>query len=126
MSFHVPNKYRLRSKSNPYGSDDTIGNQGAFQIPYQSFNLNIIAADGEGWEHVSVSLSNRCPNWKEMCFIKDLFWDEEDLVIQYHPPKSQYINNYINCLHLWKPINFEIPLPPSILVGLGKIKKEDI
>jgi hypothetical protein len=54
-------------------------------IPYQSFNLRVIASDGKGWEHISVSLPNRCPNWREMCFIKSLFWDEEDVVIQYHP-----------------------------------------
>jgi len=28
-------------------------------------------------EHVSVSLEKHCPNWQEMYFVKDLFWDEE-------------------------------------------------
>lgn len=118
MSFHVPNQYRFRDKSNPYGSDDSIGNYGAFYIPFESQVLKVIASEGNGWEHVSVSLKNRCPNWKEMCFIKDLFWDSEDTVIQYHPPKSQYINNFPYCLHLWRPINEKIPLPPQDLVGV--------
>ena len=120
MSFHVPNKYRFHSGA--YGSSDNIGNYGAFYIPFESTMLQCIASEGEGWEHVSVSLQNRCPNWKEMCFIKDLFWDEEDTVIQYHPPKSQYVNNHSYCLHLWKPIKEKIPLPPNILVGL-KVKE---
>ncbi len=120
MSFRVPNQYRFRDLSNLYGSDDAVGNQGAFLIPFQSYNLRVIASDGMGWEHVSVSLSNRTPNWKEMCYIKDLFWDEEDMVIQYHPPKSQYIDNHPHCLHLWRPTKEKIPIPPSIMVGVKK------
>ena len=80
----------------------------------------VIASDGAGWEHVSVSLKNRTPNWAEMCFIKDLFWNEEDCVVQFHPPKSEYVDNHPNCLHLWKPIGKQIKTPPSILVGFKK------
>lgn len=70
------------------------------------------------WEHVSISTQTRCPTWEEMCFVKDLFWDEEDCVVQYHPPKSDYINCHPRCLHLWRPIGLEIPRPPKILVGI--------
>ena len=72
----------------------------------------------EGWEHVSVSLHNRCPNWGEMCFVKDLFWEDHECVIQYHPPKGPgYINMHPYCLHLWRKRDFEFPMPPSIFVG---------
>lgn len=98
---------------------------GAFQVasPVKSYRLQIIASNGEGWEHVSVSIVPqkrrplRTPTWGEMCYIKDLFWEEEELVIQYHPQKSEYINCHAYTLHLWKPIGTEIPLPPSIMVG---------
>jgi hypothetical protein len=82
------------------GSTDQIGNNGAFLIPYQSCTLRVIASDGQGWGHVSVSLPNRTPNWREMCFIKDLLRDAEDVGIQYHPAKSEYVNLHDNCLHL--------------------------
>ena len=36
--------------------------------------LRIIASTDMGWDHVSVSLSNRCPNWYEMEQIKRLFF----------------------------------------------------
>jgi hypothetical protein len=85
---------------------------GAFKIPFEGRELYVIASFGGGWKHVSVSLENRCPNWKEMCFIKNLFFDEEETVIQYHPKKSQYKNLHEFCLHMWKPIYFEIPTPP--------------
>ena len=47
---------------------------------------NVIASWSGGWEHVSVSLpgQSRCPRWDEMCFIKDLFWAEDECVVQYH------------------------------------------
>lgn len=114
--FHVPNEYRI--KDGVYGSTDDLGNMGAFIIPHQSFEFTAIASDRMGWEHVSVSLRNRTPNWKEMCFIKSLFWDSEDIVMQLHPPESEYVNMDENCLHLWRPTDRDIPSPPSILVGI--------
>ncbi len=96
---------------------------GAFEIPFQGRILVIIASNGLNsygydWEHASVSLANRCPNWPEMCFVKGLFWGEEETVIQFHPPKSEYINNHEFCLHLWKKVGSEFELPPGILVGI--------
>lgn len=75
-----------------------------------------VQADAQtDWEHVSVSLPDRCPTWEEMCFIKSLFWNEEDCVVQYHPPKSDYVNVSNNCLHLWK-FKGEMPRPPKEFV----------
>lgn len=71
-----------------------------------------------GWEHVSVSTRRRTPNWTEMCFVKDLFWDEEECVMQLHPPKSQWVNNHSHCLHLWRSKHQPIPQPSSGLVGI--------
>ena len=98
-------------------SDASYGNNGYFVIPFESYDLNVIASDGEGWEHVSVSLPNRTPSWKQMCFIKDTFWSEDEVVVQYHPAKKDYVNNHEYCLHLWRPISGELLVPPSILVG---------
>jgi len=125
MSFHAPNKYRFKKQGHPYTSNDG-DNFGAFFVPFDGRGLKVIATDGKGitgkdkieWEHVSVSLSNRCPNWKEMSFLKDLFWDSEDLVVQFHPPKSQYVNQHPFTLHLWRPVGIKIPLPPQIFVGV--------
>jgi hypothetical protein len=41
----------------------------------------------------------------------------EDVVIQYHPTKSEYVNLHDNCLHMWRPVEVEIPTPPKELVG---------
>ena len=96
---------------------------GAFQVlsPIAGF-LRILSSgtgkDSEGWEHVSVSLSNRTPTWAEMCFVKDLFWDEQEVVMQLHPARSDYVNNHQHCLHLWRPINEKLPIPPGRFVGI--------
>lgn len=102
------------------GSNESFGNNGYFIVPYESYELNVIASDGGGWEHVSVSMPNRTPNWNQMCFIKDLFFEDTDTVIQYHPAKDQYVNEHDHCLHLWKPIGEVIPIPPSEFVGFRK------
>ena len=125
-NFEVLNKYRFKDRNYPdYVSNDQ-DTFGAFYIPFDSYILKTLATDGEGfiprWEHVSVSMPNRTPNWKEMCFIKDLFWGEEEIVIQIHPPKSKYVNQHPNCLHLWRNPANELELPPSIYVGLTKRK----
>lgn len=75
----------------------------------------------QGWEHVSVSTANRCPNWPEMCFVKDLFWDPFETVMQLHPPQSEWISNHPYCLHLWRHILTPIPMPPGLLVGSQQI-----
>jgi hypothetical protein len=94
---------------------------GVFIIPFRGRDLLVIASNGMGWDHVSVSLTNRCPNWEEMHFVKQQFFNDEECVMQLHPPKSEYINYHRYCLHLWRPQNEKIPLPPSILVGI-KVK----
>lgn len=113
---HVPNKYRLRVGE--MGSDASAGNNGAFLIPNSPGQppLRVIASDDGGWEHVSVSLPNRCPTWDEMCKVKALFWDEEDCVVQFHPPKSDYVNLHPYCLHLWRPVDASLPQPDRALV----------
>lgn len=120
--FKVPEQFRIKNGS--HGSNSTYGNNGAFIIPFKPskalIKMFVIASDYEGWEHVSVSVkgAKRCPSWEAMCFIKDLFWDDEDAVIQFHPPKSEYVNTHAYTLHLWRPIGQAFPLPDSILVGV--------
>ena len=109
MTFKCPDKYRVKLSGYPAGDE----RNGCFIVG----ELRIIASNGMGWEHVSVSRRDRCPTWDEMCQIKALFWDEDDCVIQYHPPRSEYVNNHPNCLHLWRPIGVSLPMPPSIMVG---------
>ena len=69
-------------------------------------------AASEGWEHVSVSCFNRCPNWGEMCQVKEMFWQDDETVAQFHPAKNDYIKAHRYCLHLWRKPDFPYELPP--------------
>jgi hypothetical protein len=99
------------------GSTEEHGNNGACTMPFESFLLHVMASDGMGWEHVSVSLNHRTPHWREMGCIKDVCWDADDVVMQSHPAKSEYVNQHEHCLHLWRPVGQVIPTPPKALVG---------
>lgn len=112
---------RFRVREGPMGSNESFGFNGAFFVPWwrdPSITFKIICSCGMGWEHVSISLPHRCPSWDEMCWLKDLFWEEEEAVMQLHPPKSTWVNNVRTCLHLWRPTDEAIPLPPEHLVGI--------
>ena len=91
---------------------------GKFYDKKSRCTLNFIMSWGAGFEHCSVSMPARCPSWEQMCSIKELFWRDDECCMQLHPPKENYVNNHPYCLHIWKPINQEIPQPPSIMVGL--------
>lgn len=120
MSFHVPNQYRVHVPGTPSAAE--LGNNGMFRFMGPNIRervpLRVIASDGLGWEHVSVSLPHRCPTWNEMCFVKSKFWDASDCVMQLHPSEQDWVNNHSFCLHLWQPISIEIPRPPDYLVGI--------
>ncbi len=110
-----------RIREGELASDDSLGNNGAFMIRSPlGQTLGVVVSDGEGWDHVSVSLPKRCPLWSEMCFIKDLFFEPHEVAIQIHPPKSEYVNHHEFCLHLWRSQTRSVQLPPSIFVGPKK------
>jgi hypothetical protein len=124
MSFRVPEKNRID------GDPDQL--YGAFLLPSPEpgWMLAIIACDGTdtsvpvslGWEHVSVHArttggKTRTPTWKEMAFVKNEFWEDEDAVVQFHPRRSQYVNVHPDVLHLWRHRSELFPEPPSVLVG---------
>lgn len=75
----------------------------SYAINYKGACLKVIAStELNGWDHVSVSLLDRCPTWDEMCYIKNLFWEEDEMTIQFHPRKKDYVNMHPYCLHMWK------------------------
>jgi hypothetical protein len=116
-----------RFRFGPYAS--TTGDlYGCFRLVGPNGRKLIIMSSGtgpeaDGWEHVSVSIEGRTPNWLEMCLVKDMFWADDECVVQYHPAKSEYVNYHPHCLHLWKPIGVDLPTPPRGMVGPKKEKQ---
>lgn len=130
MTFHAP--YDKRVTYGQLASSDSDGNNGAFYLDARISSRSIwcIASDGEGWEHVSVSVRQggkvRTPVWEEMSYVKSVFWDDEDVCMQLHPARSNWVNNHENVLHIWRPIGVDIPLPDSMMVGNKDYSQADI
>lgn len=113
----------------PYVSreGDTFG---CFQATRNGVFLNIIATDGKdenggertGWEHVSVHVfdpvfkKQKTPSWEEMCFVKNLFWEEDECVVEFHVAKKDWISIHDHVLHLWRSTGAPFPTPPLICV----------
>lgn len=107
-------KYRV----NLYGEkgDDTCG---AFFLRYKGTPgtiLRVIASAADGWDHVSVSRTDRCPTWQEMDYVKRMFFKDDEVAFQLHPAVADHINTHPYCLHLWRPTNATFPLPPVEMV----------
>lgn len=122
MSFHVPEQYRVRNGRFATTADD--GFNGMFVLPplkagSKNGKLRCIVSDGEGWEHVSVTVDGvlRCPTWEEMCYVQGQFWDPTDTVMQLHVPRDEWVSVHPRCLHLWRPMDRDIPRPPAMMVG---------
>lgn len=122
----VPERYRVTV--GPLASTPADGNNGVFIVPMRRRGvgdaapvrtLQVIASDGDGWEHVSVSVQyqQRCATWDEMKFVRDLCWSPDVTVVQFHPPAGEYVNVHEYCLHLWRQVGTELPRPRKELVG---------
>lgn len=123
----VPEKYRVIIGK--LATDSSYGNNGLFVVPLSNrTKATVIASDGEGWEHASVVITSdgkqRTATWYEMCKIKEMFWSDDETVVQFHPKKTEYVNNHKYCLHLWKQVGVEIQLPNSILIGIKRKKRK--
>ena len=107
-----PDKFKHLAIPHPsYGMPKDEG--GAYMLG----KLRIIASWGCGWDHVSVSLSDRTPTWAEMERVKRMFFEPDEVAMQLHVAESNHISMMDYCLHIWRPHNEKIPLPPKIMVG---------
>ena len=97
--------------------DETCG---VFVVPspIDGAPMRVIASSGDAWDHVSVSRSNRCPNWPELESVKRAFFNDDETAMQLHVPSSEHLSLHPYCLHLWRPNDGrEIPRPPGIMVA---------
>ena len=100
--------------------DGIDGFTGLIAMP--TWKGSLVVSKGGGWEHISVSPAKLriIPTWEDMRILKDIFWNEDEAVIEVHPPKAEYVNNMPNCMHLWRCYYKDMVLPPSCFVGIKK------
>ena len=110
-------------KANPKLRNILVGMDGLHaNIHIGGWDGSVICSWQGGWEHASVApyAKRIMPDWDSMSELKSIFWNDDEAVIQIHPPKAEYVNNLPNCLHLWRCYYKDMLLPPSCFVGIKK------
>jgi len=85
-----------------------------------------VEEDGRKWMHVSVSRASHCPSWEEMDAVKRIFIGDDRTAYQVHPPRAEHYSYTAPegtlgprvVLHLWAPLEGELPLPNFLRSGL--------
>jgi hypothetical protein len=119
---HHLDRYRqARSEVELWGHGGDHGN-GMFAIRVGPTRLKVIASNGFDWDHVSVSpwFKKRTPTWEEMSKIRELFFRPDEVAMELHVAATEHISFHPYTLHLWRPQQEKIPLPPGWLVGPNK------
>jgi hypothetical protein len=94
-----------------------------FRSPIDKKTVRVIASASHGWDHVSISRTDRRPVWEEMEWIRRKFFRPDEFAFQYHAPIADYVDgtftgNCPTCLHLWRPWESEgFTVPPKWMVG---------
>lgn len=125
----ILDKYRMIVEAAPHIKVIDPTKEGIFSIPsvFDKQQLAVLCSGTHGWDHVSVSRSDRIPIWIEMEQIKRIFFYPEECVMQLHPPDKDYVtgrwpgSRSLFVLHLWKPHDAEIPRPPKWMVGANSL-----
>ena len=88
--------------------------------PKAALFVRVIAASGAGWDHVSVSCADLAreltPTWAIMEWVKRRFFHPHETAMQLHVPVKDHISIHDHVLHLWRPHDKRIPLPPKRFV----------
>lgn len=99
----------------------SFGNEsnGKFIIPTKGAVYQVIASTGLGWDHVSVSVIRpnnqlRIASFEELEMIRSMFFLKDETVIEFHPRKQDYVNQNEFVLHLWRPNQEILPIPPMM------------
>jgi len=90
--------------------------ENAWVIAAQLGDILVVASNGKGWDHVSVSLAYRTPLYEEMKGIKRIFFRDDEWAMELHAPVKDHISVHPYCLHMWRPQGADIPTPPEEMV----------
>lgn len=121
--FRTPKEEFRVVRGSMSSSKEIDGKCGAWIIPTGQRKgefFHVISSNATAWEHVSVKIfrkgNTRIPTWLEMCKVKDMFWDKDDVAFQFHPAKENHVSIHDDVLHLWRPKHQTIPMPPLEMV----------
>ena len=113
MSFGLPKKFDeyRQSFQGHYGDEQN----GFIRLPQKG--LAIQFSNGGGWEHVSISRKSKMPSYDDLVWARQIFWGGNTTVMQLFVPAEDHVNVHPYCLHLWRPMEGEIPRPPRWMLA---------
>ena len=97
-------------------------NTKSYIVKHRGVKLMYIVGENENsWEHVSVSRDDcKTPTWEQMCKVKETFWNDDEVVLQFHSRKDEGIGK-IETLHLWRPVSVN-----ALIVLMNDFRKEEM
>jgi hypothetical protein len=129
----IPNEHRLTEKnvrSKKYlgdaikslVTDELAGSNGYFFLPKEGkpdsmyYLCRLVTADGWYCLAINIPTEGRTPTWEEQHYVKNFFFDKDDVLASFHPGQQIYLgksgsdNKY--WVHLWMPQKSWPALPP--------------
>lgn len=123
---HSPEENRIRDKK-LVGSFEATGNNGLFILPNDKIvgSFFVIWVETEpGFIHMTVTVNRkghkggRAPNTEELTWVKEQFWDKEDVVVQYFVGAEGYQHINPAIVNLYECTRIFFPVPPSVKAGI--------
>lgn len=112
------NRWRIRAANldapSALASTDANGFNGNFLVPTSGELWWVSLNDTNGWKHLAISHSadkTIRPSWVVIDQIRDFFFADDEWVVQFFPPENVMLDYR---LHLWVPLNDELPHPPIL------------
>lgn len=89
-----------------------VENAFSYHFPYsrnigEHANIKANNYPDQEYKRVFMYVDFRCPTWPEMVELANMFFNPGEIVIQFHPIASEYVNETKTALHLWEPKNPE-------------------
>jgi hypothetical protein len=112
MALRLPEEFRVAA----FDAEKTL-NGGAFSILLGRTVFHVIASIIAGWEHVTAYLPHRAITESEENQLADIFWEPNDVIVKFPRMHSTRNHHMIHMVHLWRPVDQTIPVPPREFSG---------
>jgi len=99
---------------------------GLFFIPSGSESpLRVLLSDGCGWDHVSIMHPDRPPTNQEVAAVRVMFWEREEIVVEYHDPLVFIPETPVTIRHLWCPQGCQLLRPPAMVASEFNLSEDE-
>lgn len=106
MKHHLAHVQQWLDQLSPRAKDTDV-----YRLPG---GLRVYVSTSNGWDRVAVHCARAQPTLSQIDHIRKLFFEDDELVQIFMPPKSRYSNPDHNTVILWHATTIQVPTPPVI------------